>query len=96
MNSKRIKIFLLLMTICLLILGGMFKFRAEEHKGLSVQVGYMVDGEFRQTNSGNIAGNPQAVKEYNLVANLFFFFSGLSGILCIVAFIDDAKSQRRN
>ena len=73
----------------------MFKFRAEEHKGLSVQVGYMVDGEFRQTNSGNIAGNPQAVKEYNLVANLFFFFSGLSGILCIVAFIDDAKSQRR-
>ena len=95
MNSKRIKIFLLLMTICLLILGGMFKFRAEEHKGLSVQVGYMVDGEFRQTNSGNIAGNPQAVKEYNLVANGSFFFSGLSGILCIVAFIDDAKSQRR-
>ena len=95
MNSKTIKIFLLLITICLLIVEGLFKARAEQYKGISVQMGYMVDGEFRQTDSGNIAGNPQAVKEYNLVANGSFFFSGLSGILCIVAFIDDAKSQRR-
>lgn len=86
----------LLVTICFLILGGIFKVEAEQYEGVSVQMGYMSNGQFHKTDSGNIAGNSQAVEEYNLKATGCFIFSGLSGIFCIIAFIDDKKSQKLN
>lgn len=93
MSKRLIKWMLLVLTICFLILGFIFKSTAEKQKGVSVSAGAIINGEYVETDSGRMGANYEKYNSFNDGGTIFYVLAGVTGVICIVTFISDRKSR---
>lgn len=93
MNRKFIITLTLIMTICFLLLGTIFKITANKHKGLSASSGVIINGEYSEVSSGKIGANKEKYEAFNTSGIIFYVLSGITGIVCIATTIQDKKSS---
>ncbi len=91
MSKKVIRNCMLLIAICCLILGGVFKMTAKKHQGIKATTGIMIDGEFQSTSSGRLGANKEKYETFNTGGNWFFVFAGITGVVGIAVLIDDKR-----
>lgn len=91
MSNKVIRNCMLIIAICCLILGGIFKVTAKRHQGIEATTGIMIDGKFQSTSSGRLGANQEKYETFNTGGNLFFVFSGITGVVGIVLFIRERR-----
>lgn len=91
MSKKIIRNVMLILAICCLILGGIFKMTANNHKGIEATTGIMIDGEFQSTSQGKIGANQEKYKTFNTGGNLFFVFAGITGVVGSAMIVGDRK-----
>lgn len=91
MSNKWITRILLICTICLIILGGLFKSAAKNQQGVTMYTGAMIDGKYNVATSGTIGGNREKYEILNTNGTVFFVLAGVTGIACIVTFVMQKK-----
>lgn len=85
--KKLIKGCALLMAICFLLLGIVFKYTAENHRGISVSNGVVINGAYSEAMTGRIGENSEKFESFNTGATMFFVLAGIMGSVFIVATI---------
>lgn len=93
MSKKGIAIGSLVLVICFLILGAVFKSTADRHKGVAVSTGIVTNGTYSATSSGRMGANSEKYNKLNSVGNVFFVLSGVMGVVCIVSFVGYKKEK---
>lgn len=73
MSNKWITRILLVCTVCLIILGGIFKSAAKNQQGVTMYTGAMINGKYNVATSGTIGGNAEKYEILNTNGTLFFF-----------------------
>lgn len=91
MSKKIIRNCMLIIAVCCLILGGIFKMTSNEHKGIEATTGIMIDGEFQSTSQGRFGANQEKYKTFNTGGNLFFVFAGITGVVGLAMIVGDRK-----
>ena len=91
MSNKWITRILLVCTVCLIILGGIFKSAANNQQGVTMYTGAMINGKYNVATSGTIGGNAEKYEILNTNGTLFFLLAGVTGIACVVTFIAHKK-----
>ena len=91
MYKKVIRNCMLIIAICCLILGGIFKMTAKRHQGIEATTGIMIGEEFQSTSSGRLGANQEKYETLNTGGNLFFFFAGITGVVGIVLIVGDRR-----
>lgn len=91
MSKKIIRNCMLIIAVCCLILGGIFKMTANNHKGIETTTGIMIDGEFQSTSQGRLGANQEKYKTFNTGGNLFFVFAGITGVVGLAMIVGDRK-----
>ena len=91
MSEKIIRNCMLIIAVCCLILGGIFKMTANNHKGVETTTGIMIDGEFQSTSQGRLGANQEKYKTFNTGGNLFFVFAGITGVVGLAMIVEDRK-----
>lgn len=92
--KKLIMVTTLIMTICLLLLGVIFKNTASRHEGISASVGIVVDGNYKETSSGKLGADREKNEVYDTGGTIFYVLSSITGVICIASFIADKKSKK--
>lgn len=86
MNGKKVTACCtLILTICFLVLGIVFKKTAENHRGVSTSFGVMIDGEYSENSSGTIGGNQEKYEMFNTGGTIFYVLAGVMGVICVVS-----------
>lgn len=93
MSKTLAKWVLLILTICFLILGFIFKSTAENYEGSSFSTGAIIDGEYVETDSGKYGADSEKYDSYNNGGTAFYVFAGIAGVACVITFILDKKSE---
>ncbi len=91
MSEKVIRNCMLIIAICCLILGGVFKILEERYLGIEATTGVMIDGEYQSISSGRIGANQEEYERFNTGGNLFFIFAGITGVVGIVMLVSDRR-----
>lgn len=91
MSKKLIRNCMLIVAICCLILGGIFKATAKSHQGIGVTTGIMINGEFQSVSSGKLGANQEKYEMLNTGGNLFFVFAGITGVVGMAVLVGDRR-----
>lgn len=91
MSKKLIRNCMLIVAICCLILGGIFKTAAKGHQGINATTGVMINGEFQAISSGRLGANQDKYETLNMGGNVFFVFAGITGVVGIVMLVGDRR-----
>ncbi len=91
MNKKLIRNCMLIIVICCLMLGGVFKIAAKKQQGMEATAGVMIDGEFQSTSSGRIGANQEKYEMFNMGGNVFFIFAGLTCVIGIAMTVGNKR-----
>lgn len=82
---------MLLIAVCCLILGGIFKMTADKQQGTKMSTGVMIDGEFQSILSGRIGADQEKYEMFNTGGNAFFVFSAITGVIGVVFHMKSRK-----
>ena len=93
MSKRLVAVFALIVTICFLGLGMIFKSTAKEQQGVSASTGVLINGEFVETSTGRIGADKENYETFNTGGTIFYVLGGITGIICIVAFISSKRSE---
>ena len=93
MSKRLVAVFALIVTICFLGLGMIFKSTAKEQQGVSASTGVLINGEFVETSTGRIGADKEKYETFNTGGTIFYVLGGITGIICIVAFISSKRSE---
>lgn len=85
--KKLIKACMLVMIICFFLLGIVFKFTSENHRGVSASSGVIVNGTYTEIASGSLGRNSEKMESFNTGATIFFVLAGVSTCVYIVVAI---------
>ena len=91
MKKNKVWIGLLIITICLFLSGMAFKRRAEDYQGIQATFGISVNGEFKQTDSGRLASNPEQYEKFNTRGTIFYIAGGITGVMTVIAYVKKRK-----
>lgn len=93
MNRKLVIGVTLSLTICLFILGTIFKMTADKQQGVAASSGIMLDGQYVETSSGRIGANREKYEAFNVGGTIFYILAGVTGVICIGAVATQKKSK---
>ncbi len=93
MSKKVITGATLVLTICFILLGVIFKSAADSQRGVSVSTGIMLNGKYTETSSGKIGANNEKYQILNKGGTMFYILSGVTGIICIVSVVLQKKNK---
>ncbi|GAB5615160.1 hypothetical protein JCM37172_22690 [Faecalimonas hominis] len=91
MSKKVIRNCMLIMAVCFLILGILFKSNAERQKGIQATTGIMIDGKYQPTSSGRIGANQEKYEAANTTGTTFYVLAGVTGVIGVVMLIGGRK-----
>lgn len=93
MNRRLITGSALILTICFILLGIIFKFSADRQKGVSTSIGIMKDGRYIEASSGKMGRNNEKYEALNTSGTVFLILSGITGVIFVVAVVSQKKSK---
>ena len=91
---KLVMICTLILTICFIALGLIFRSTADNHKGVAVTTGIIVDGEFSPDSSGYLGADKEKEEAFNSGGTMFFIFAGITGVIFIVSAISGLAAKK--
>ena len=94
MSKKVIRNCMLVMAVCFLILGGVFKSTAKKQQGVGATTGIMINGKFQFTSSGRIGANQEKYEMFNTGGTVFYVLAGITGVIGVVLLIGDRKKSK--
>lgn len=77
----------LIMAIGFLILGIIFNSTADNHKGVSVTTGAIVNGQYIENTSGRIGEDKEKQESFETGGTIFYILAGISGVVCVISAI---------
>ncbi len=83
----------LVLTICFLLLGVIFKSTADRHQGISSSTGVMINGKYTEISSGRIGANKEKYEVFNTGGTIFYILAGVTGVMCLVLAVTRKKSD---
>lgn len=86
----------LVLTLCFLILGFMFKYAADKQLGVGVSTGIVVEGEYMETESGRIGVNREKYEAFYTGGTIFYALAGVTDIICVASAIRRKRSNRNS
>lgn len=93
MSKKAISVFTLIITICLILLGVMCRFVADNNRGTQLRTGVVIDGELRELTAGHVGKDQETYETYYVGGTILFVLSGVTGVMSVIAFILHKKSE---
>ena len=93
MSRKMVTGCTLIMTICFLLLGVIFKATAESQRGVPISMGVMIDGKYSENTPGRIGANNEKYESFNTGGTMFYVLAGITGIICVTSLIGHKKSK---
>lgn len=93
MSRKLVTGCTLVMTVCFLLLGVVFKETADNHRGVSVSMGVMIDGKYSENTSGRIGANSEKYEMFNKGGTTFYILAGVTGVICVISVMGRKKSN---
>lgn len=93
MSKKLITGVALVLTICLLILGVIFKRTADKQQGVSASVGAVVNGQYTEISSGKVGANREKYEAFNTGGTIFYILAGVTGIICVLSVVSQKKDK---
>lgn len=93
MSRKLITGVTLVLTICFLLLGVVYKSAAKEQQGVSVSSGIMINGQYTETSSGRIGANREKYEAFNTGGMIFYILAGVTGVICVVSVVGQKKTK---
>lgn len=85
--KKMIKTCALILNVCFVLLGVVFKTTANSHQGVKATTGVIINGEYSQTMSGQLGKNQEKYDAFNRGSKIFFTLAGVMGIVFVVTLI---------
>lgn len=83
----------LVMTICFLLLGVIFKSAADSQQGISISSGVMINGQYKETSSGTIGANREKYEKLNIGGTVFYILAGVTGVMCVASIVAQKKTK---
>lgn len=93
MSRKLVTGCTLVMMICFLLLGVIFKNAADNHQGVSVSMGVMIDGQYSENTSGRIGANSEKYEMFNKGGTAFYILAGVTGVMCVISAMGRKKTN---
>lgn len=93
MSRRFITLITLIMTICFLLLGIIFKGAADEQRGVSASAGVTIDGQYIEMSSGRLGANDEKYEKFNTSGTIFFLLAVVTVLICVVAVVTRKKSE---
>lgn len=93
MSRRFITLITLIMTICFLLLGIIFKSSAEEQRGVSASAGVTIGGQYIEMSSGRLGVNDEKYEEFNADGTIFFFLVIVTGSICVAMEVTRKKFE---
>ena len=87
MNRSMITGATLIMAIGFLILGVIFNSTADNHIGVSVSTGAIVNGQYIDNTSGRLGENKEKQESFEAGGTIFYILAGISGAVCVISAI---------
>lgn len=91
--KKMICVCSVVIAISLGLLGGILKMKSNSAKGVEVKTGSMINGEFKETESGKVGGNSTAEKDFADSSVMCFVASGVMAVIAIGSCVSIIKNK---
>ena len=95
MNRKRIIKTIFITTICFFLIGFIMKKTAKQYEGVNASFYAGNSGTYIQTDSGKVAGNPEAYNKFNSVGQIFYLLVTASGLAAFIVVIDTRRQNSK-
>lgn len=92
MSKKLITGASIVLTICFLILGMLFKGAAAKQQGVQASAGIILNGQYVETAEGAIGANEEKYEVFNTGGTIFYILAGITGVICVVTILKGRKS----